>query len=279
MQIRSLEEELGTPLFTRTSRKVELTEAGKILIEEARRTLRQAERAKEIVLKSARGEIGSVKVGFSGNASFVGKLSGDLRTSHRQFPKVQIQLQEMSAQRQADAILAGELDVGYFPTFDADFDLELIAERIGTWPWLVAMDSDHPLANRREVRKADLLDETFVLYAEHGADIAQLELLRHILGKEPKVSFSVGNTLTVLTIASAGLGLGLVPAPLAKVALPGIEYRPLSDVNRMSDLALLYRKRETSGAVKAFLNVARQPLAAHECEPWWRRMISQRNEY
>jgi DNA-binding transcriptional LysR family regulator len=264
MQIRSLEQELGTALFIRTSRKVALTEAGEILIAEARRTLAQAERAREIVQKSARGEIGSVKVGFSGNASFVGKLSGDLRSFHRQFPRVEIQLQEMSAQRQADAILAAELDVGYCPTFDIEFHVDLHAERIGAWPWVVAMNSDHPLASRREVGRSDLHDEAFVLYAAHGADIAQIELLRHILGKEPKVAHSVGNTLAVLTMASAGLGLGLVPAPLAKVALPGIEYRPLSDVSRMSDLVLVYRARETSGAVKAFLNLAKQSLATHD---------------
>jgi DNA-binding transcriptional LysR family regulator len=264
MQIRSLEEELGTPLFTRTSRKVALTEAGEILVAEARRTLGQAERAKELVQKAARGEIGSVRVGFSGNASFAGKLSGDLRAFHHRLPKVDIELKEASPQQQAEAILAGELDVGYCPTFDIEFHIDLKAERIGTWPWVVAMSRDHPLASRSAVSKVDLRDETFVVYAAHGAEIAQLDLLRHILRKEPNISHSVGNTLAVLTMAAAGLGLGLVPAPLTKVALPGIVYRPLADVSRMADLVLIYRTRETSGAVKAFLDLARKPLAQHK---------------
>jgi DNA-binding transcriptional LysR family regulator len=258
MQIRSLEEELGTPLFTRTSRKVALTEAGELLVEEARRTLGQAERAKEIVQQSARGEIGSVRIGFSGNASFAGRLSGDLRSFHQHFPRVGITLMEASPQQQAEAILAGELDVGYCPTFDIEFHVDLRAERIATWPWVVAMSSDHPLAKRTAVGKAQLLDETFVVYAAHSAEIAQLDLLRHILGKEPKISHSVGNTLTVLTMVSAGLGLGLVPAPLTTVALPGLEYRSLTGVTRMADLVLIYRARETSGAVKTFLAHARR---------------------
>jgi DNA-binding transcriptional LysR family regulator len=104
------------------------------------------------------------------------------------------------------------------------------------------------------------VDEAFVLYAAHGAEIAQLDLLRHMLGKEPKISHSAGNTLTVLTIASAGLGLALVPAPLAKVLLPGIEYRPLADVTIMADLGLIYRTGETTGAVKAFLGLAKKAL-------------------
>jgi DNA-binding transcriptional LysR family regulator len=260
MQIRSLEEELGTALFVRTSRKVELTEAGAILIAEARRTLAQAERAREIVQQSARGEIGTVKVGFSGNASFVGKLSGDLRSFHRRFPRVEIELKEMSAQQQADAILAAELDVGYCPTFDIDFHVDLNAERIGAWPWLIAMDIDHPLTSRTKISKADLTDEAFVLYAARDAEVAQIALLRHILGKEPKIAHRVGNTLAVLTMAAAGLGLGLVPEPLGKVALPGIEYRPLSDVSTKSDLVLIHRARETSGAIRAFVDLAKRSL-------------------
>lgn len=104
MQIQALEEELGALLFTRTSRRVELTEAGQLLVVEAQRTLTQAERAKEIVHQSAQGDIGSVRVGFSGNAAFMGKLSGDLRLFHKQLPRVTIALQELPAQKQADAI-------------------------------------------------------------------------------------------------------------------------------------------------------------------------------
>lgn len=79
MQIRALEEELGGPLFVRTSRKVELTEAGRILQIEAQRTLEQAAFARETVQRSIRGETGCVRVGFAGNAVFSGKLTNDLR--------------------------------------------------------------------------------------------------------------------------------------------------------------------------------------------------------
>ena len=73
MQIKALEEELGGPLFIRTSRKVELTEAGKLLQTEAQRTLEQAEHARLTVQRSMRGETGLVRVGFAGNAVFSGK--------------------------------------------------------------------------------------------------------------------------------------------------------------------------------------------------------------
>jgi DNA-binding transcriptional LysR family regulator len=86
MQIRALEEELGGPLFQRTSRRVELTEAGALLREEARRTLDQAEHTRLTVQRAIRGETGNVRVGFAGNAVFSGKLINDLRAFHRMYP-------------------------------------------------------------------------------------------------------------------------------------------------------------------------------------------------
>lgn len=259
MQIRALEEELGALLFIRTSRRVELTEAGQLLVIEAQRTLAQAARAKDVVYKSANGEIGSVRIGFSGNAAFIGKLSADLRAFHRQFPKVEIELHEFSAQKQADAIIAGVLDVGYCPTFDIAFHPDLHVERIGSWPWLIALDVDHPLARLDVIDKAALRDETFIVYAAHAEDTAQQEILRHILEQPPKVAYSIGNTLTGLTMAAAGLGLVLVPTSLEKVVLPGLTYRPLANMSNGADLALIYRAHETSGAVKKFTRLAKRP--------------------
>jgi DNA-binding transcriptional LysR family regulator len=81
MQIRSLEEELGGPLFQRTSRRVVLTEAGSILLADARRLLAQADRVRSDVRRSLKGEIGSVRIGFVGSTIFGGELIDDLRLS------------------------------------------------------------------------------------------------------------------------------------------------------------------------------------------------------
>lgn len=261
MQIRSLEEELGTPLFTRTSRKVLLTEAGELLVEEARRTLGQAQRAMDVVQKAGRGETGTVRIGFSGNASFAGKLSSDLRQFHRLAPLVEISLREASPQQQADAILSGELDIGYCPTFDVAFHDDLFVERIGSWPWVVAMSDDHRLAQCDSVTCADLMDEAFVVYSAHGSEPMQLNFLRRVLGKEPTVSHSAGSTLGVLLKVSAGLGVGVVPAPLSTLAVQHIAYRALDGVNATADLVLIHRVRESSGAVNRFLALAKAACA------------------
>jgi DNA-binding transcriptional LysR family regulator len=256
MQIRSLEEELGGPLFIRTSRRVELTEAGRLLQIEAQRTIVQAEHAKSSVQKSMRGEVGSVRVGFAGNAAFTGKLMDDLRTFHGAYPDVKLELRELAPLLQRDEMLAGRLDVGYCPAFEFDFDPSLVAEQVGTWPWVVAMADDHPLARRKHLTAKSLITESFILYAADGNDEGQLTVLKHLLGCEPRVVHRVASTLSVLALAAAGLGISLVPASLSHVAVPKVVYRAIADSGLTSNLVLISRAQETAGAVRAFLNLS-----------------------
>ncbi|WP_199406761.1 LysR family transcriptional regulator [Chromobacterium sp. ATCC 53434] len=105
-QIRSLEEELGVTLFARSTRKVELSDAGRILLIEARRTVEQAERAKSVMRRAARGETGVVRIGFVGNAVAAGRLSDDLLAFHAAWPDVAVDLHEMAPAAQLEAILS-----------------------------------------------------------------------------------------------------------------------------------------------------------------------------
>lgn len=256
MQIRSLEEELGAALFKRTSRRVELTEAGAVLRIEAERTIAQAERARSIVQRSARGEIGSVRIGFAGNAVFAGKLSGDLHRFHGVYPDVQLELREMAPPIQVAAILAGQLDVGYCPALGLAANPQLQADPVGEWPWIVAIAKDHPLARRKVLPPKLLVREPFIAYAADGADAGLVNVLRESLGCEPNVVHRAANTLAVLALAAAGLGIALIPAPLQTLAVPNIAYRRLSGSHLSSTLLLLSRVQESAGAVRAYLNLS-----------------------
>ena len=257
MQIRALEDELGTPLFIRTSRRVELSEAGKLFLVEAQRTIVQADRAKSVVQRWARGEIGSIRIGFAGNAAMTGKLSHDLRDFHAASPEVEIELHEMSPALQERSLIAGSIDVGYCPAAALTFDSQLNVDRCGDWPWNIAMSNDHRLAKKRNLSASMMSSEPFIVYATDSADDAQLTVLREILGCEPRVAHRVGNTLTVLTLAASGLGLALVPEPLNKVMIPNIIFKRLAGGDFSSGLVMLSREVESSPAVKGFLQLAR----------------------
>jgi DNA-binding transcriptional LysR family regulator len=257
MQIRALEAELGVALFERTSRRVLLTEAGTLFRVEAERTLQQATRAKDVAQRAGRGEVGSVRIGFVGNAAFAGKLASDVSSFKLGYPRVEIELSELPPLRQVEAILSGHLDAGYASEFHYSEEGELAVDRVGAWPWMVAMRSNHALMKRSAVFPKELRNEAFVVYAAHAADDGQLKLLRHILGEEPRVLHHVPNTLTVLTLAAAGLGLALVPGSLQGVNIPNIAYRRLSNGSLQCDLVLLSRRSESSPAIRRFIEIAR----------------------
>jgi DNA-binding transcriptional LysR family regulator len=257
MQIRALEMELGATLFERTSRRVLLTEAGALFRVEAERTVQQAARAKDVAQRAGRGELGSVRVGFVGNAAFAGKLAADVSSFKLSHPRVEIELTELSPLRQVEAVLLGHLDAGYASEFHYTQERELAVDRLGGWPWMVAMRSNHPLMERSAVSPKDLRNEAFVVYAARPADEGQVKLLRQVLGKEPRVLHHVPNTLTVLTLAAAGVGLALVPGSLQAVNIPNITYRRLTNCSLQCDLVLVSRRNESSRAARRFIEIAR----------------------
>ncbi|KXU84040.1 LysR family transcriptional regulator [Paraburkholderia monticola] len=258
MQIRALEEELGGPLFLRTSRRVELTEAGMLLREEARRTLDQAEHTRLTVQRSIRGETGNVRVGFAGNAVFSGKLINDLREFHRTYPDADLIVRELAPQLQANAVVAGQLDIGYTPDPGIACDDRLVYESIGAWRILVALPSDHELASKKRLTARMLTTAPLIVYAAQDADESLVHALRQVLDSPPKVTYQAANTLSVLALVASGLGLALVPAPIAQIALPGVVYKPLDLPGLSMDLMRISRVDESSGAVRAFLTLARQ---------------------
>ena len=258
MQIRALEEELGGPLFLRTSRRVELTEAGILLREEARRTLDQAEHTRLTVQRAIRGETGNVRVGFAGNAVFSGKLINDFRAFHRTYPDAELIVRELAPQLQANAVIAGQLDIGYTPDPGIASDDRLVYESIGAWRILVALPSDHELAGKRRLTARMLASVPLIAYAAKDADESLVHALRQVLDSPPKVAYQAANTLSVLALVASGLGLALVPAPIAQIALPGVVYKPLDLPGPSMDLMRISRVDESSGAVRAFLTLARQ---------------------
>jgi DNA-binding transcriptional LysR family regulator len=258
MQIRALEEELGGPLFLRTSRRVELTEAGMLLREEARRTLDQAEHTRLAVQRAIRGETGNVRVGFAGNAVFSGKLINDLRAFHRTYPDADLIVRELAPQLQARAVIAGQLDIGYTPDPGIARDERLIYEAIGAWRILAALPADHVLASKKRLTVRMLSTTPLILYAAQDADESLVHALRQVLDSPPKVSYQAASTLSVLALVASGLGVALVPAPIAQITLPGVVYKPLDVPGLSMDLVRISRVDESSGAVRAFLTLARQ---------------------
>jgi DNA-binding transcriptional LysR family regulator len=124
-QIQDLEKEIGFELFDRMPRGVRLSAAGKLFLEDARRVLQELGEATARAARVARGQSGTLRIGFAENVSWHGVAPDSFRRFREQNPDVDLQLQPAASLEQLDAIRSGHLDAGFInfmPKADADLD-------------------------------------------------------------------------------------------------------------------------------------------------------------
>ncbi|WP_203618276.1 LysR family transcriptional regulator [Streptomyces bauhiniae] len=253
-QIQALEREVGGRLFSRTSRRVELTEAGEVLLPEARRALAQADRAIQVARESVHGETGTLRIGFSGVAVLQNILSDDLRDFSLAHPRVALALTELPPAAQIQAVRDGALDLGYCPDLGLDDTDGLRVTRRAPTPLSVAMRTDHELASSAAVTTSALSSHDLVVFASGEDDETVLSRLWPAAEEDRSRARLVGSTLGAVALALAGLGVALVPTATERIALPGLTYRPLHGAPPGPDLLVIGRHDETSGAVHAYLD-------------------------
>lgn len=258
-QVQALEREVGGSLFSRTSRRVELTEAGELLLPEARRALAQADRALQVARDSVHGETGTVRIGFSGVAVLQGVLSEDLRDFGRAHPRVGLTLSELPPAAQIQAVRDGALDLGYCPDLGLGDTDGLRVTRRATTPLSVALRTDHELASATAVTTSALSSHELIVFASGEEDETVLSRLWPAAEEDRSRVRLVGSTLGALALALAGTGVALVPTATERIALPGLTYRPLRGAPPGPDLLVIGRHDETSGAVRAYFGGVRTP--------------------
>jgi DNA-binding transcriptional LysR family regulator len=158
-QIRQLEEEAGTPLLTRDRRRVVLTPAGQLFLEEARKLVTQADHALEVVRPGKLGDAGIVRVGIA--ASMGEKLAEVFAEHEKRFPLVEIRCKGIWSTLQNQALVDRTIDVGFLrPPVDRR---RLSSEHMFYEPVMVLMAKTNPLAKLRVVRLGQLARETLLL--------------------------------------------------------------------------------------------------------------------
>ena len=257
-QIRLLEHEVGTPLFLRTRRHVELTAAGKALLEHARRMLRLADDGMRAARRAAGGETGQLVVGFVSSAVY-GKFPLLFRRMRERCPEVALLLRDLTSEEQVAAVRARHLDVGLVrpPLLQA---AGLALEVLWSEPFLVALPEKHPLARRKQVPLASLADEPFLLVPRHQGPGFYDQIIRLCAdaGFTPLVAQEVRSTPTLLSLVAGNLGVSLVPASLQSFQAAGVVLRPLPAPAPRTHLAAIWRPDDPSPVLKVFLETLRQ---------------------
>src|SRR5215813_4414901 len=162
-QIRQLEEELGVRLFDRSRRRVQLTDAGRLVVQEARRTLAQAGRVAEAARHAAQGSAGLLRVGFSSSAPYT-TLPAILRGFRSQFPDVVLNLFERSTEEQLELLADDAIDIGFVRRPVENPRESLIIKTILREPLVLALPHDHRLGGQHAVHPRSLALEPFILF-------------------------------------------------------------------------------------------------------------------
>jgi DNA-binding transcriptional LysR family regulator len=257
-QIRQLEQELGVPLLTRSTRRVELTPAGTAYLKRAIAVLDAVDDAGQQARRVAQGIEGQLTIGCVGSATY-SVLPRLVRALRDELPHVEIGIRgEMLAPAQLDALLAGDIDLALLrpPVENADVQcVTLRRDRL-----IVALPAEHPLAQRDSLRIRDLRGEDFIAHAGRGRSVmgGLLAAVCADAGFAPRVRHEVSETSTLVTLVAAGLGVAVVPAPTADLDIAGVTYRQLEPSSLGVDLLAAHLKDAPSPAIGRALGVLRQ---------------------
>ena len=263
-QIRALEEEIGVRLLDRNQRSVALTAAGALFLEEAYKTLAQAEHAVRVAQRASRGEIGRVRIGFVSSIAY-GPFPTLLRTFRERSPGVALELHELTTTSQTEALLTGKVDLGLF-RLDAESARAqrtggLRLESLRTEPFVAVLPESHPLVARPRIDLTDLKDEDFVLFprASNPGLHDYLVLACRKAGFELQVVQEADLMQTLVALVAAGLGVALTPASLQHLKFMGAVYRPLEAPGLESQVVAAWREDDASPVLAALLETLRGP--------------------
>ncbi|WP_169569841.1 LysR family transcriptional regulator [Sneathiella limimaris] len=229
MAIRKLEEELGVILLSRTRKKVELTSAGQVFLKGAYETLERMEALEKDTKRAAQGLIGKLSIGFSGSAIYEA-LPVSIRRFRRSYPHIQLDITEMSTLSQIEAMLKGNLDIGLLrPPISNDSLFVLYPLRVEQM--VIAMPTTHPLARAKKIHLQDFADEDFITFAPETSPNLHNLVFKACAdaGFIPRISQTAPQIQTHISLASAGLGVALVPECASRITHPNVTFRYFED--------------------------------------------------
>ena len=256
-QIAGLELSLGVSLFTRTTRHVALTPAGTVLLQGARRALREAERAEEGARRAGRGEFDTLRVGFT-DASALSVLPDAVRRFRQRLPQVHLELMEDDGTAgQVDALQRDLVDVALVrgPLERSGLTIDVILQE----RFQLAMPDTHPFASRVRVPLRMVRDEPLVHFPRRLSP-AYYDMLIGMFqraGFTPNIAYEVVKYQTVLALVAAGVGVCFVPSSNCSITRPGVTYRELTGADGTAQVVAAYHGSRESVARDVFLSLVR----------------------
>lgn len=270
-QIKAMERELSVQLFRRMPRGVELTDAGRALLDDAREILARLDQALETTRRTARGEQGRISVGISVTSTFHPLVPRAIRDFREAYPLVFLTLQEGRTHDLVELLRGEQIDAAFVRLPPADPNGVAVNQLLEE-AMVLALPSAHVLARGSRstaIPLKSLANETFIAPPSRrgpGLRATAFEAYR-AAGFTPRVRQEDAGTTTALSFVAAGLGVSIVPASLQRLRMDGVAYRRLEGAARLTaPLNLVSRRGDPSAVVRHFLALARKAATKYIAE-------------
>lgn len=213
MQIRQLEDEVGLPLFTRTPRRVLMTEAGDLLLERARKILREHDAAVEEIAEIAGAEYGRLRIGSASAMFTTNQLPKILQKLKTKFPKAGVSVASGTSAALVQKIINGEIDVAFvsLPVENSNIQTELLfSDEI-----VAIANPQHPLAKQKVISAAALADEPLILGEQGGNTRRQIDDFFLQVGVKPNVVMELSRQSAINRMVENNMGVGIASVKTA----------------------------------------------------------------
>jgi len=255
LQVRQIEEEVGAPLLHRDRHRVQLTEAGRIFLREAKIVLASAERA----LTLAR-QAGALTIGLLPGpaARILPRLAPILAQTH---PNLQFVLRTLSSPKQVQGLRSRDIDVGFIhERLESDQD-HLISELLFSEKIVAIVPANHALAKRERLPVKSLAELPLIQVERDFAPVVHdaMNLVGERAGVQFRTLLETDSLITTLNTVASGLGFSLFGKYVELVLPVGAVAKPL-DIDPVPEIEVLvaYRKGDILPALDFFLKMLRQ---------------------
>ena len=254
-QIQDLEKEIGFQLFERLPRGVRLSAAGKHFLEDARRILKEVNEATARAARVARGQSGTLRIGFTEDASWRGVVPESFRRFREKQPDVELQLEVSGSLDQLEAIRSARLDAGFVHNMPKT-DRELHRLPVAMNHFELAVPTGHPLTKLKQLRLRDLTDAPFLWFRRWHNPVLYDRMMHGCFRgglKSPRIVQEAFDESTALGLVATGLGVAWVLGTARWRRPKGVVILPVTDYNLPLLLALAWRKDNRSPLLARFV--------------------------
>ncbi|MEG4404759.1 LysR family transcriptional regulator [Microcoleus sp. MON2_D5] len=277
-RIQALEELLSThqktlavKLFDRSKRPIQLTEAGQAFLVEAQQALIHLNRAVSYARQASQGEIGRLIIGM--NNSIANTILPEVVQEFQQrFPKVELELHEVTIQQEIQMLKNHQLDVIFqrSPSFEQN-DPALSFQPILEEYFVVALPTTHALADQSKISLKALADDAIILPSLDVLPFYEkVVTLCREAGFEPKINQTVTVTgvVTLLSLVAAGVGVSILPNHVQTLHREGVVYRSLQNAALNRQIAVVWRQEDSSIVLRQFLKVIQEVMNLSLLDSW-----------